>query len=630
MDIGEAPQRSLLARMFMEEAEGATDRQGDAEVDVDEKEEFAGTPEPAEGEPIPFRFSWRKLWRFAGPGWLMSLAYLDPGNLESDLQQGAYTGFRLVWVLWWATVMGLVLQEMSARLGVVTGRDLAQTMRAEYPRWLTYTVYVMMEVAVIASDIQEVVGSAIALKLLFGLQLWVGCLITGIDTFTFLLVHFLGVRYLEALITALIGTMTICFFVNWAKSDTDPAELAFGWVVPTMQPYAVTQAVGTIGAVIMPHNLYLHSGLVLSRKVNRDSPRAVNAAIVYNFVESAGALLVSFFINLAVVAANAGNFYNPDTCSTAKAGPLACISWDAFNATGDTVDLANGVGASCVGPNPHEADNDQGGAPGAMVCGEVGLQAEGYALADAFGGGSGVTSSGICDDAGCFIWAAGLLAAGQAATMTCTYAGQIIMGGCLHISLKPFARVMVTRVVALGPAFAIALLSQDNSIFNNVNEYLNILQSVQLPFAMLPVLHFSRKQVLMGRFRSSALMITVTNLMALLIMVVNVVLIVQFIEGAPVWVLCLVGAYAIFYFGLCLCMIFGGGPLDSLRKLRQWATAGGAQAADGAQDGRPSQQSSNLSHISINDATSGGGTRAEETGTAPLVASTASAPPRGS
>ena len=620
MDISESPQRSLLARMFMEEAEDATDRQGDAEVDVEEKEEFAGTPEPAEGEPIPFRFSWRKLWRFAGPGWLMSLAYLDPGNLESDLQQGAYTGLRLVWVLWWATVMGLILQEMSARLGVVTGRDLAQTMRAEYPRWLTYTVYVMMEVAVIASDIQEVVGSAIALKLLFGLQLWVGCLITGIDTFTFLLVHFLGVRYLEALITALIGTMTICFFINWFKTDTDPAELAFGWVVPTMRPFAVTQAVGTIGAVIMPHNLYLHSGLVLSRKVNRDSPRAVNAAIVYNFIESAGALLVSFFINLAVVAANAGNFYNPDTCSSAKAGPLACISWDAFNATGDKIDMANGVGVPCVGPNPHEDY-----APGSMVCGEVGLQAEGYALADAFGGGSGVTSSGICDDAGCFIWAVGLLAAGQAATMTCTYAGQIIMGGCLHIALKPFARVMVTRVVALGPAFAIALLSQDTNVFNNVNEYLNILQSVQLPFAMLPVLHFSRKQVLMGRFRSSAVMITVTNLMALLIMAVNIVLIVQFIEGAPVWALVLVGAYAVFYFTLCLCMVMGGGPIDSLRALRRWAASltGGAPVADGMQD-RPSQHSSNLSHISINDAATG--TRAEETGTAPLVASTASAP----
>ena len=136
----------------------------------------------------------------------MSLAYLDPGNLESDLQQGAYTGMQLVWVLWWATVMGLVLQEMATRIAIVTGADLAQTVRARYPRALTYIVYVMMEIAVIGSDIQEVVGSAISINLLSGgrVAVWVGCLITGLDTFTFLAVHYLGVRYLEALICSLV------------------------------------------------------------------------------------------------------------------------------------------------------------------------------------------------------------------------------------------------------------------------------------------------------------------------------------------------------------------------------------------------------------------------------------------
>ena len=146
------------------------------------------SPDSPNPNSLRFRFSWRKLWRFAGPGWLMSLAYLDPGNLESNLQQGAYTHFHIVWVLWWATVTGLILQEMSARIGLVTGRDLAQAVRDEYPRWLSLTVYVMMEIAVIGADIQEVVGSGIAFNLLSGgfIPVWAGCLITVVDTFTFL------------------------------------------------------------------------------------------------------------------------------------------------------------------------------------------------------------------------------------------------------------------------------------------------------------------------------------------------------------------------------------------------------------------------------------------------------------
>ena len=157
--------------------------------------------------PLVFRFSWRQLWRFTGPGWLMSLAYLDPGNLESDLQQGATTGSTQIWVLWWSTVVGFILQECCARLGLVTGRDLAECVRDGYPRWVSLCVYFMMELAVTGCDIQEVVGSAIALKLLFGWPLWAGCLLTCIDTVTFLLVHRLGVRYLEALICLFIAVM---------------------------------------------------------------------------------------------------------------------------------------------------------------------------------------------------------------------------------------------------------------------------------------------------------------------------------------------------------------------------------------------------------------------------------------
>ncbi|CAE8643995.1 unnamed protein product, partial [Polarella glacialis] len=257
MEYGEGPltrQSSNASLSF-----SMNHREGDGEVDVDAGDDCQDEGPEDPNAPLRFKFSFRKLLRFMGPGWLMSLAYLDPGNLESDLQQGAYTGFDIVWVLWWSTVMGLILQELSSRIGVVTGRDLAQTLRKHYPKWLTYVVYTNMELAVIASDVQEVVGSGIALNLLTGMPVWIGCVVTGLDTFTFLAVHYLGVRYLEGLVCVLIAAMTGCFFYNWTESHTSPEDLMRGWALPSLKSYAVTQAVGTIGAVIMPHNLYLHS-----------------------------------------------------------------------------------------------------------------------------------------------------------------------------------------------------------------------------------------------------------------------------------------------------------------------------------------------------------------------------------
>uniref|UniRef100_A0A7S0JAL6 Natural resistance-associated macrophage protein n=1 Tax=Calcidiscus leptoporus TaxID=127549 RepID=A0A7S0JAL6_9EUKA len=464
----------------------------------------------------------------------MSLAYLDPGNLESDLQQGAYTGYTLVWVLFWATVMGLVLQEMSARLALVSGSDLAQMVRLEYPRWLNYIIYVMMEIAVVAADIQEVVGSAIAIYLVTGgyVPVIVGCLITACDTFTFLAVQYFGVRYLEALICVLVSTMAVCFFVNWGKSSTDVGNLLYGWVVPTVPAYGLTQAVSTIGAVVMPHNLYLHSGLVLSRKVNRSSKHKVNDAIWYARIESAGALLVSFLINLALVAPNANSFFSKTCAETpSNSGPFACISRAAWAKAGS--DDSDGQGEACI---------LRGG--GAGVCSELGLLSEGYALQHAF------------NNASLYIWAIGLLAAGQAATMTCTYAGQVIMGGCLQIRLAPWKRTALTRLFAIGPALAVAASTYNNqSLFNNINEYLNVLQSVQLPFAMLPVLHFARQSKLLGIFASRSWLRAVSYFFAAIVMVVNVILIVQFVEDYPVGAIVGVCCYGIGYCVCCVCML---------------------------------------------------------------------------
>merc|ERR1740130_779837 len=205
----------------------------------------------------------------------MSMAYLDPGNLESDLQAGAYGGYSLLWVLLWSTVMGLVLQVLAARLGVVTGMHLAEHCRRHYPRWQSLVLWVMTELAIIGSDIQEVVGSAIAFKILFDMPLLFGTLLTGLDTVTFLALNHFGIRKLEAAFVAMIFCMAICFWVNYFEQPPDAAAAIRGMAVPVLYDYTAVQAIGILGAVIMPHNIYLHSALVLSRRVDRKDRKAL-------------------------------------------------------------------------------------------------------------------------------------------------------------------------------------------------------------------------------------------------------------------------------------------------------------------------------------------------------------------
>ena len=227
-------------------------------------------------------------------------------------------------MLLWATICGLLIQVLAARLGVVTGKNLAQMCRLEFSRPVRLMLRIMTEIAIIGSDIQDVVRSAIALKLLFGIPLWGGCLITGLDTFTFLIIHHFGVRKLEALFAALIFTMMVCFFIIFVQTrpvwlgapwDPDGSGIILGTLVPTTSDFAVVQAVGILGAVIMPHNIYLHSALVQSRKINRQDHTAVAEACKYNAIESAIALGVSYLINAAVVTVFARGFFNKEVCA---------------------------------------------------------------------------------------------------------------------------------------------------------------------------------------------------------------------------------------------------------------------------------------------------------------------------
>ena len=369
-------------------------------------------------------FNWLKFWRFTGPGWLMSIAYLDPGNLESDLQSGALTGYQLLWVLLLSTVLGYFLQVLSVRLGVVTGKHLAQVCRQEYDRRLRLMVWVMIELAVIGSDIQEVLGSALAFKILFGLPLWAGVLITAADTFTFLFLHAFGVRKLEAFFAVLITCMCVCFFIDFGYAQPDAVGIARGFI-PTVQSYAILQAVGLIGSIVMPHNMYLHSALVQSRQVNRRSLARVKEANFYFSLEAAIALAVSFAINFAVVCVFARGFFDEE-CAKQGMGI---------------------VDGQCV-------DN-------------IGL------------GTAGDVLRGVLGSAAQTVWAIGLLASGQSSTMTGVTTGQYVMSGFLAINMKPWQRIILTRSIALIPSVSVALASLgDQSRLDETSQAVNVVMSV--------------------------------------------------------------------------------------------------------------------------------------------------------
>jgi len=439
----------------------------------------------------PAWFSFKKLWAFTGPGFLMSIAYLDPGNLESDLQAGAAAGYSLLWVLWWATVMGLLLQLLAARLGVVTGKHLAQICREEYPKEATWLLWLMTELAIIGSDIQEVIGSAIAVNILSKgtIPLWGGVLITAADTFTFLLLEGYGVRKLEALFGVLITTMAVTFGVEYIIAEPNQADVMLGLVVPTLSSSTIQQAVGMVGAVIMPHNIYLHSALVQSRDVKRDSDVQLKEANKYFAIESAIALLLSFIINLFVVSVFAVGFYGTP-----------------------------------------EAD-------------DIGLHNAGEYLQKQYG------------DFALYIWAIGLLAAGQSSTMTGTYAGQFVMQGFLDLKIARWKRVLLTRTIAILPAVVVALTATD--FLDSLDQWLNVLQAVQLPFALVPVLLFTNSNAIMGKFSNPLIVQVVTWILGLGVIAINIYSIIQAFEVLPQtwWLFAIFVCGGILYFAFIIFLI---------------------------------------------------------------------------
>ena len=477
----------------------------------------------------------RKFFKYTGPGWLMSLAYLDPGNLEADLQAGAYTGYQLLWVLLLAHVIGFVMQVLAARLGAVSGKHLAEVCREKYPRGVSIVLWVMTELAIIGSDVQEVVGTAIALQVLLGIPMWAGVLITAADTFTFLAVHYLkGVRAIEVIIFALIMIMMTCFFINFGIISPSAGDVFSGFLPSNMRHYAVLQAVAIIGAVIMPHNIYLHSALVTEKNcVDRTDKKAIKEANFYFTLDSAIALTVSFVVNLALLSSFASGFFS-DTCTgrvelDGTVTNLGCL-----------VGLTQPDDSVCPGSDPSCHCYNSIGQSG--YCAKIGLEEASTALESLLGSYAK------------YIFALGLFAAGQASTLTGTFAGQFVMSGFMQFNIAVWIRTLLTRLIAIGPALVIALCQSAIPSLGEANEWLNVLQSVQLPFAILPLLHFSIDRDIMNDFAvKSKWKIGVLWFIAFGIIGVNFFLLVSHITPmSPAWwIWVLVAVAGIVYLYMC-------------------------------------------------------------------------------
>ena len=410
---------------------------------------------------------WRKLLAFAGPGLMVSVGYMDPGNWATDLAGGAQFRYLLLSVILISNFMAILLQHLSLKLGIVTGRDLAQACRDHYSRPVAFVLWVLCEIAIAACDLAEVIGAAIALNLLFGIPLTVGVLITAADVLMILFLQHRGFRTVEALVGGLIGIIGLCFAYELIVSQPVMREV-LGGLVPSTQivfnPSALYIAIGILGATVMPHNLYLHSSIVQTRAYERTS-EGKGSAIKFATIDSTVALLVAFFINAAILILAAATFHGTEHSSVADIG-------DAYKLLSPML-----------------------GAP----------------LASA-------------------VFAIALLASGQNSTLTGTIAGQIVMEGFLDIRLAPWLRRLITRLIAIVPAVIVAALYGEHG----TGELLilsQVILSLQLSFAVVPLVMFTSDKVKMGRFVNSTWLSYLAWVVTAIIVVLNGYLLVQTVAG---------------------------------------------------------------------------------------------------
>ncbi len=417
---------------------------------------------------------WRHWWAFVGPAILVSVGYMDPGNWGTDLAGGAEFKYALLWVVALASLMAIFMQVLSARLGVVTGMDLAQCCRDWYPRWTRIPNWLFCELAIGACDLAEVLGSAVALNLMFGIPLLWAVIITGFDVLLLLGLQRFGMRTIEAVILLLITTMGVCYFIEiFVLPQTRPSFIEMGSAIfhPGLaQSGMLVLAIGIIGATVMPHNLYLHSALVQSRKLQKDD-QSIRSGILFNTIDATVALAIAFFLNAAILVLAALVFYG-------KAGALV-------------------PGGQMVTFTP---DTDW-------------IRVAYLTLAPLLGTALAST-----------LFAVALLASGQSSTITGTLAGQVVMEGFMHWRIQPWLRRLVTRSLAILPAILIIGVRGSSSV-TDLLVLSQVVLALQLPFAMFPLLHFTSSRKRMGKWRSgwflmitgwsSALLITAMDLYGL-------------------------------------------------------------------------------------------------------------------
>ncbi|MEY3151947.1 MAG: hypothetical protein RLZZ49_526 [Bacteroidota bacterium] len=435
----------------------------------------------------------KRILAFFGPAYLVSVGYMDPGNWATDLAGGSKFGYTLIWVLLMSNLMALLLQSLSARLGIVRGRDLAQANRETYPRYINFVFYVLAEIAIAATDLAEILGMAIGIQLLTGLSLVWGILITVADTFLFLLLQRLGIRKMEAFIICLVAIIGFSFLSEMFIAKPQLNEIAKGFIPSLPNEEALYIAIGIIGATVMPHNLYLHSALVQTRKIKRNN-EGIKKALKLNFIDSAIALNAAFFVNAFILILAATAFY--------KTG------------RNDVVEIkqAHEMLAPILGTN----------------------------LAP-------------------MLFAIALIASGQSSTITGTLAGQIVMEGYLHLRITPWVRRLITRLVAVVPALLVILIKGEDNV-DALLIFSQVLLSLQLGFAIIPLIHFTSDKTKMGEFAIKPYIIALASLITAVLVYLNIRMVVEqamqyFVESNDALMKLLIIAGGLMYVALLITAI---------------------------------------------------------------------------
>ncbi len=399
----------------------------------------------------------RKLFAFSGPAYLVAVGYMDPGNWATDLAGGSQFGYTLLFVIALSAVIAMILQHLAAKVGIVTGRDLAQLCRETYSKPVSILLWISAELMIIACDLAEVIGSAIALYLLFGIPLVIGILITAADVLLLLLLQNKGFRYLEALIIVLIATIVACFSYELAISHPAIGPLLSGFI-PTIELFTNTEmlyiALGIIGATVMPHNLFIHSSVVQTRRYE-EHEEGKREAVKFATIDSMIALSIAFFVNASILIVAAAAFYTTGHTEVTEIE-------DAYNL------LAPVLGVSFAG----------------------------------------------------ILFGVALLAAGQNSTITGTLAGQIIMEGFLNWRIKPWLRRIITRLIAIVPALAVIIFFQDYGL-GKLLILSQVILSIQLPFIVIPLVRFSGNRELMGPFKNGRILASVSYVIATVLVILN-------------------------------------------------------------------------------------------------------------